>query len=131
MIPTGFESEQAVEIDQDAWQGDRYGRLAAAYLGGFTGIFGRHGGDGFFGGDGGALCLYRKNRQALWLLSAEASRQGPCAAFSGACQRLSRQQITRLVKRGREPRKLTKRYQRSRTRFATIYIDPAPEKRTP
>ena len=43
----------------------------------------------------------------------------------------SRQQITRLVKRGREPRKLTKRYQRSRTRFATIYIDPAPEKRTP
>ena len=117
--PTGDESEQLAGFDHDARHGDRYERQTVADIGPAAGLSGGYGCSGFCGRRRGALRLITRTLRLL--LRLRRAEKAVVLRFLERVSGYSRQQLTRLVKRGGERGPLTKRYHGSRTSFARTY----------
>jgi hypothetical protein len=119
--PTGFESEQVAVIDHYAMHGDQYERRTTAYLGRFQAFLtGTVAMDFTVTADQRYEFIARTVRRFGYARLKRANK-AVVLRFLERVSSYSRQQLTRLVKRGCERRKLVKRHQGSRTSFARIY----------
>jgi hypothetical protein len=121
VIPTGYESERAAGFDHDAKHGDSDERPAFTDPCAAAGFSRGHRGGGFHPGSRGALGFIGRTVRRFMYHRLKRVEKAVVLRFLEQVSGYSRQQLTRLVKRGAQRAPLLKRYRGSRTSFATLY----------